>query len=52
MWAAGVILFSLATGTLPFRGSSVDELLQQMERPKQEMYEYFIMLPRFAALDN
>jgi len=39
MWSVGVILYIMVTGTAPFAGETVDELLEHIKEAKYEQIE-------------
>ena len=51
VWAAGVMLFTLACGFLPFDGSSKEEIVQLMKEPEQSIHGRLTQAPQFQSLN-
>ena len=47
VWAAGVVLFTLSCGFLPFNGASQGEVIQQMTAPEAQIQARLMQSPQF-----
>lgn len=50
VWAAGVVLFTLSCGFLPFNGSSQEHIIKQMTAPEETIHSWLSSIPQFQCL--
>lgn len=52
VWAAGVVLFTLSCGFLPFNGTTQNEIVQQMTAPENDIQVRLSSSPQWWSLNE